>query len=73
MFKKLFVAALWFVSVSMVYSLVAYVVGGLPSGGGPVLGVLVAAFIVMDPSGILFDRQASDPAADTRTGAPQTN
>ena len=73
MFKKLFVAALWFVSVSMVYSLVAYVVGGLPSGGGLVLGVLVAAFIIMDPSGILFDRKAPAPAADTRTGAPQTN
>jgi hypothetical protein len=73
MFKKLFVAALWFVSVSMMYSLVSYVLGGLPPAGGYLLGVLVGAFIVMDPSGILFDRKASAPAADTRTGAPQTN
>ena len=72
MFKKLLVAALWFVSVSMMYSLCSYVAGGLPSGGGLVLGLLVGAFIIMDPSGILFDRKPPT-AADSRTGAPQTN
>jgi hypothetical protein len=72
MVKKLFVASLWFVSASMMYSLVAYVLG-LPSSGGTVVGVLVAAFVFMDPAGVLWSRQARTSASETLTAAPQPN
>jgi hypothetical protein len=72
MVKKLFVASLWFVSASMMYSLVAYVLG-LPSSGGTVVGVLVAAFVVMDPAGVLWTREARTSAPETLTAAPQTH
>jgi hypothetical protein len=72
MVKKLFVASLWFVSASMAYSLVAYVLG-LPSSGGVVVGVLVAAFVLLDPAGVLWNRQTRASASETLTAAPQPN
>ena len=71
MFKKLFVGALWFVSASLMYSLVAYVIG-LPAGGGVIVGALAAAFVVMDPAGVLWSRETAAPVADSPQGSQQT-
>ena len=56
MVRRIALAALWFVSVWMTYGLVAYFVG-IPDTGGAVLGALVAALVVMDPTGSFWGRQ----------------
>ena len=53
MHKRVVAVPLWFVSVWMMYGLVAYF-AGLPSDGGAVLGALSAAFVWMDPTGALW-------------------
>jgi hypothetical protein len=53
------------------YSLVAYVIG-LPAGGGVIIGALAAAFVVMDPAGVLWSRGTAAPVADSPQGTQQT-
>ena len=55
MTKRLILAPVWFVSVWMTYGLVAYFIG-IPDTGGAVLGALVAALILMDPTGSFWGR-----------------
>ena len=56
MHKRLVAVPLWFVSVWMMYGLVAYL-AGVPSNGGAILGALSAAFVFMDPTGVLWGRR----------------
>ena len=70
MVKRIVAAPLWFLAVWTIWSLVAYV-AGLPFGGGAILGALVAAFIVLDPAGAIWNRQTRqqerlEPAAQAR-------
>jgi hypothetical protein len=60
------VAALWFVSSWMTYGLIAYFLG-LPDGGGAIVGLLLGAFVFMDPTGLLWVR--SDLASTEPTRA----
>jgi hypothetical protein len=60
MVKRIVAAPLWFLAVWTIYSLVAYVVG-LPFGRGAILGALVASFIVLDPTGALWNRRTRQP------------
>ena len=60
MVKRIVAAPLWFLAVWTIWSLVAYV-AGLPFGGGAILGALVAAFIVLDPAGAIWNRQTRQP------------
>ena len=60
MVKRIVAAPLWFLAVWTVYSLVAYVLG-VPFGGGAILGALVAAFIVIDPTGAIWTRRSLQP------------
>ena len=60
MVKRIVAAPLWFMAVWTIYSLVAYVLG-LPFGGGAILGALVAAFIVLDPTGALWKPRTTQP------------
>ncbi len=48
--KRLAAVPLWFISVWMVYGLVAYG-AGLPETGGAILGSLVATLVFLDPTG----------------------
>jgi hypothetical protein len=50
---------------------VAYVIG-LPAGGGVIIGALAAAFVVMDPAGVLWSRGTTAPVADSPQGTQQT-
>ncbi len=56
MLRRIALGALWFVSVWMTYGLVAYFIG-IPDTGGAVLGALVAALVLMDPTGSFWGRQ----------------
>ena len=60
MVKRILAAPLWFLAVWTIWSLVAYVVG-LPFGGGAILGALVAAFIVLDPAGAIWNHRTPQP------------
>jgi hypothetical protein len=53
MLKRAVAAALWFVPTWWAYALVVHFLG-LPAEGGVVLGALVAAFVAMDPTGVLW-------------------
>jgi hypothetical protein len=53
MVKRIAAVPLWFVSVWLVYGLVAYF-AGLPENAGAILGALAAAFVVMDPTGVFW-------------------
>jgi hypothetical protein len=64
MLKRIVAIPLWFVSVWLMYGLVAYFVG-LPDRGGAVLGVLVAALVWLDPTGA-FWRRSDSATADRR-------
>jgi hypothetical protein len=66
MVKRIVAAPLWFVSVWLMYGLVAYFLG-LPDTGGAVLGALVAALICLDPAGAFWghkERRAPAAAPD---------
>lgn len=73
MHKRLVAVPLWFVSVWMMYGLVAYV-AGVPSNGGAILGALSAAFVFMDPTGALWGKRLARSASDHRPAglAPAT-
>lgn len=60
MLKRTSVTILWFVSVWMTYGLVAYFLG-MPDYPGGVLGALVAAFVFMDPAGVMWGSAARSP------------
>jgi hypothetical protein len=55
-FKRIVAVALWFVSVWLMYGLVAYFLG-LPSGFGAVLGAIAGAIVWLDPAGVLWTHQ----------------
>jgi hypothetical protein len=55
-FKRIVAVPLWFVSVWLMYGLVAYFLG-LPSGIGAVLGALAGAIVWLDPAGVLWAHQ----------------
>ena len=56
MFKRIVAVPLWFVSVWLMYGLVAYFLG-LPSGFGAVLGAVAGAIVWLDPAGVLWAHQ----------------
>jgi hypothetical protein len=56
--KRILAAPLWFVSVWLMYGLIAYFLG-LPDRGGAILGALTAALICLDPTGAFWGRRAS--------------
>jgi hypothetical protein len=53
MVKRIAAVPLWFVSIWLMYGLVAYFTG-LPENAGAILGALTAAFVFMDPTGIFW-------------------
>jgi hypothetical protein len=55
-FKRIVAVPLWFVSVWLMYGLVAYFLG-LPSGFGAILGVIAGAIVWLDPAGVLWTHQ----------------
>jgi hypothetical protein len=55
MVKRLVATPLWFVSVWLMYGLVAYFLG-LPDTGGAILGALAAGLVCMDPTGAFWGR-----------------
>ena len=57
MVRRIALAALWFISSWLTYGLVAYFIG-IPDTGGAVLGALVAALVLMDPTGSFSGRVA---------------
>jgi hypothetical protein len=70
MTKRLVLAPVWFVSVWMTYGLVAYFIG-IPDTGGAVLGALLAALIVMDPTGSFWARAERHESGLRRQTVPQ--
>jgi len=70
MTKRLILAPVWFVSVWMTYGLVAYFIG-IPDTGGAVLGALVAALVLMDPTGSLWSRTERNESGLQRQPVPQ--
>jgi hypothetical protein len=75
MIKRVIAVPLWFVSVWLMYGLVAYFLG-VPDGGGAILGALTAALIALDPTGAFWGRPhvgiATKPATIGRGSAPET-
>ena len=57
MAKRLVAMPLWFVSIWLMYGLVAYFLD-MPDRGGAVLGALVAAFVWLDPTGAFWGRNS---------------
>jgi hypothetical protein len=70
MVRRIAFAALWFISAWMTYGLVAYFIG-IPDTGGAVLGALVAALILMDPTGSFLGRAERPESALQRQPVPQ--
>ena len=68
--RRIALAALWFVSVWMTYGLVAYFIG-IPDTGGAVLGALVAALVLMDPTGSFWGRTERHESGLQRQPVPQ--
>lgn len=75
MLKRVIAIPLWFVSVWLMYGLVAYFLG-VPDSGGAILGALTAALIGLDPTGVFWGRHdlaiATEPARIGRGSAPET-
>lgn len=69
MFKRAIAALLWFVPTWWAYAIVAHFLG-LPAEGGVVLGALVAAFVVIDPTGVLWRTRKQDVTEAKRTDLP---
>ena len=59
--KRSIGAVLWSVSTWWAYALIAHFLG-LPTNGGVVLGALVAAFVLMDPTGAFRGSRTRDVA-----------
>jgi hypothetical protein len=75
MVKRIISVPLWFVSVWLMYGLVAYFLG-VPDGGGAILGALTAALIALDPTGAFWGRPDLPTAANRarigRDSTPET-
>jgi hypothetical protein len=68
--RRIALAALWFISSWMTYGLVAYFIA-IPDTGGAVLGALVAAMVLMDPTGSLWGRTERQESGMQRQPVPQ--
>lgn len=66
MVKRIAAVPLWFVSVWLMYGLVAYFTG-LPTNAGAILGALAAALVFMDPTGVFWG--VTEPSRATATGS----
>lgn len=75
MLKRVIAVPLWFVSVWLMYGLVAYSLG-VPDGGGAILGALTAALIGLDPTREFWGRPDLTTAAKRarlgRDSTPET-
>lgn len=75
MVKRIVAAPLWFVSVWLIYGVVAYFLG-LSDRGGVILGALIAALICLDPTGTFWEGLGSsnvrNPARVRDESAPET-
>lgn len=75
MLKRILAAPLWFVSIWLMYGLVAYFLG-LPDRGGAILGALIAAMVYLDPTGAFWGGSAAstrrNPARVGRESAVET-
>ena len=65
MVKRIVAVPLWFISVWLMYGLVAYF-AGMPSDGGVILGSLAAAFVWMDPTGALWGERSNSSTSGRR-------
>jgi len=68
MVKRIAAVPLWFVSIWLMYGLVAYFTG-LPENAGAILGALTAAFVFMDPTGIFWGATEPVPPMEIWTSA----
>jgi hypothetical protein len=68
MLKRAVAAAFWFVPTWWAYAIIAQFLG-LPAEGGVVLGALVAAFVAMDPTGVLWGPRKRDVTGASRPDA----
>jgi len=66
MLKRISAIPLWFVSIWLMYGLVAYFTG-LPENAGAILGALAAAFVFMDPTGVFWGATEPVPPPAIRT------
>jgi hypothetical protein len=69
MFKRAVAATAWFVSTWWVYALLASFLA-LPAGGGLVIGVLLAALVLLDPTRVFWGPRKPDVTEAQRRDVP---
>lgn len=68
MSKRMLSATLWFAAAWFGYE-IAWSLTGVPRLVGPILAFAIAAFVAIDPLGLLWPRRAAAPLEET-TQAP---
>ena len=61
MLKRAIAGPLWFLATLTAYSVVAWMLGA-PREVGPIISLVVAALVVLDPGGLIWPAQTATPA-----------
>ena len=67
--KRVLAGALWFVAVAYAWNMIAFALG-LPEAPGLGLGTIAAFLFATDPKGVVWKRDARQPAAPTSAASP---
>jgi hypothetical protein len=62
MTKRLLAGPLWFLATLYAWEFLAFVLPGLPTAVGPVLAIVLASLVVLDPAELLW-KSPSVPAS----------